>query len=152
MVVKAVCVLAGSVHGTLFFAQENDSSPTKVTGQVSGLTQGKHGFHIHEFGDYTNGCTSAGAHFNPHSKEHGGPDMAERHSGDLGNIEAGEDGVAKVDITDKQIPLTGVNSIIGRSLVVHADPDDLGLGGQTDSKTTGHAGARLACGVIGITK
>jgi len=152
MTVKAVCVLQGEVQGTLFFEQAGDSNPVKVTGEVTGLKKGLHGFHIHEFGDNTNGCTSAGPHFNPLGKEHGGPDAAVRHVGDLGNVEAGADGVAKVNISDKQIQLQGAHSIVGRTLVVHADPDDMGQGGHELSKTTGNAGARLACGVIGITK
>ncbi|XP_011306996.1 superoxide dismutase [Cu-Zn] [Fopius arisanus] len=150
--VKAVCVLQGDVKGTIFFEQENDSAPVKVTGEVAGLAKGQHGFHIHEFGDNTNGCTSAGPHFNPLGKEHGGPTDGVRHVGDLGNVEAGTDGVAKVNISDKQIQLQGAHNIIGRTLVVHADIDDLGKGGHELSKTTGNAGARLACGVIGITK
>ncbi|XP_063995591.1 superoxide dismutase [Cu-Zn]-like [Diachasmimorpha longicaudata] len=150
--VKAVCVLQGEVKGTIFFEQTDDSAPVKVTGEVTGLTKGQHGFHIHEFGDNTNGCTSAGPHFNPLGKEHGGPNDAERHLGDLGNVEAGADGVAKVNISDKHIQLQGAHNIVGRTLVVHADIDDLGKGGHELSKTTGNAGARLACGVIGITK
>lgn len=150
---KAVCVLNGEVvKGTLFFDQNSPDSPVKVTGEVTGLSQGLHGFHVHEFGDNTNGCTSAGAHFNPYQKDHGGPGDEVRHVGDLGNIEAGSSGVAKVDITDKLISLTGSHSIIGRTLVVHADPDDLGKGGHELSKTTGNAGARSACGVVGIAK
>ncbi|CAK9801080.1 Superoxide dismutase [Cu-Zn] [Anthophora quadrimaculata] len=150
--VKAVCVLQGDAKGTLFFEQPDKCETVKVTGQVTGLKQGLHGFHIHEFGDNTNGCTSAGAHFNPLGKEHGGPDSSVRHVGDLGNVEAGADGVANVNITDKMIQLEGPHSIIGRTLVVHADPDDLGKGGHELSKTTGNAGARLACGVVGIAK
>ncbi|XP_014213669.1 superoxide dismutase [Cu-Zn] isoform X2 [Copidosoma floridanum] len=150
--VKAVCVLQGDCKGTLFFEQANPADPVKVTGEVSGLKQGLHGFHVHEFGDNTNGCTSAGPHFNPLGKDHGGPTDEVRHVGDLGNVEAGSDGLAKVNIADKQIQLQGAHSIIGRTLVVHADPDDLGKGGHELSKTTGNAGGRLACGVIGITK
>jgi len=70
----------------------------------------------------------------------------------LGNVTAGEDGNVHTKIQDKVISLKGEHSIIGRTLVVHADPDDLGKGGHEDSKTTGHAGPRLACGVIGLAK
>uniref|UniRef100_L7M2Y2 Superoxide dismutase [Cu-Zn] n=1 Tax=Rhipicephalus pulchellus TaxID=72859 RepID=L7M2Y2_RHIPC len=154
MPIKAVCVLSGSdkTKGTLHFTQEGDGKPVKVVGEITGLSKGKHGFHIHEFGDNTNGCVSAGAHFNPHGKEHGAPTDTNRHVGDLGNVEAGDNGVAKVNIEDSVISLCGEHNIIGRSLVVHADPDDLGKGGHELSKTTGNAGARLACGVVGITK
>lgn len=114
------------------------------------MAPGKHGFHIHEFGDNTNGCTSAGPHFNPNKKEHGAPDADIRHVGDLGNVEADANGVAKINITDSLISLNGANSILGRTVVVHADVDDLGLGGHELSKTTGNAGARLGCGVIGF--
>lgn len=123
-----------------------------MTGEVSKLVPGKHGFHIHEFGDNTNGCTSAGPHFNPAGKTHGGPTDNVRHAGDLGNVIANAEGIAKVDISDAQISLTGSNSILGRTVVVHADEDDLGKGGHELSLSTGNAGARLACGVIGITK
>ncbi|XP_056641198.1 superoxide dismutase [Cu-Zn] [Diorhabda carinulata] len=152
MPAKAVCVLKGEVNGTIYFNQPNCSSPVEVTGEISGLGKGLHGFHIHEFGDNTNGCISAGAHFNPHGKDHAGPTAADRHVGDLGNVEAGSDGVAKINLKDSVISLEGEHNIIGRTVVVHADPDDLGLGGHELSKTTGNAGGRLACGVIGLAK
>lgn len=131
---------------------QDSRSPVEVSGEISGLSPGLHGFHVHEFGDNTNGCISAGAHFNPHNKDHGGPEHAIRHIGDLGNITADASGVAKINIRDKMISLQGAFSVIGRTVVVHADPDDLGLGGHELSKTTGNAGARLACGVIGLAK
>ncbi|XP_074663136.1 superoxide dismutase [Cu-Zn]-like [Tubulanus polymorphus] len=154
MSVKAICQLAGdgAVKGCVCFQQEANSDLVKVTGSITGLARGKHGFHIHEFGDYSNGCVSAGGHFNPFAKEHGAPEDDMRHVGDLGNVLANDDGVVTIDITDKMIQLVGVNSIIGRSVVVHADVDDLGKGGHELSKTTGNAGGRLACGVIGIAK
>lgn len=91
---------------------------TRVTGKITGLKEGKHGFHIHQFGDYSGGCISAGGHFNPFSKQHGGPKDDNRHAGDLGNVMANADGVVTVDIVDAQIPLEGPNSIVGRSVVV----------------------------------
>ncbi|KAB1995909.1 hypothetical protein E1A91_D13G197400v1 [Gossypium mustelinum] len=149
--VKAVAVLSSNegVSGTVFFSQEGDG-PTTVTGNLSGLKPGLHGFHVHALGDTTNGCMSTGPHFNPAGKEHGAPEDENRHAGDLGNVTVGDDGCASFSIADKQIPLTGPNSIIGRAVVVHADPDDLGKGGHELSKSTGNAGGRVACGIIGL--
>lgn len=93
---------------------------------------------------------NSGPHFNPAGKEHGAPEDENRHAGDLGNVIVGEDGTVNFKIVDKQIPLTGSNSIVGRAVVVHADPDDLGKGGHELSKSTGNAGGRVACGVIGL--
>jgi Cu-Zn family superoxide dismutase len=102
-------------------------------------------------------ATAPGPHFNPGGKAHGAPGDEERHAGDLGNITAGADGSAAIELTDTQIPLSGPNSILGRAVVVHELADDLGKGDSSEvgtqgktSKTTGNAGARLACGVIGM--
>ncbi|XP_077098789.1 superoxide dismutase [Cu-Zn] [Siphateles boraxobius] len=154
MAKKAVCVLKGSgeVSGTVHFDQESDTSPVKLSGKITGLTAGKHGFHVHAFGDNTNGCASAGPHFNPHNQNHGGPTDSARHVGDLGNVTADESGVAKIDIVDKMLTLSGQHSIIGRTMVIHEKEDDLGKGGNDESLKTGNAGSRLACGVIGIAE
>jgi Cu-Zn family superoxide dismutase len=83
-------------------------------------------------------------------KPHGGKNDTERHVGDLGNIEADATGVANIDFTDSIISLRGPHNIIGRALVVHNGTDDLGRGGTDESRKTGSAGGRYACGVIGI--
>ncbi|KAK3198100.1 hypothetical protein Dsin_021515 [Dipteronia sinensis] len=146
--VKAVALISSgdnNVRGSLHFLQ-GPNGITHVKGSISGLKPGLHGFHIHALGDTTNGCISTGPHFNPLKNNHGAPSDKERHAGDLGNIIAGPDGVAVVSISDRQIPLSGQHSILGRAVVVHADPDDLGKGGHELSKTTGNAGGRIGCG------
>ncbi|KAM0853473.1 hypothetical protein ACQ4PT_051047 [Festuca glaucescens] len=152
---KGVALISGggansTVVGALHFVQDPSTGYTEVRGRLTGLAPGLHGFHIHAFGDTTNGCNSTGPHFNPHNKSHGAPVDAERHVGDLGNIQANKDGVAEVSIKDLQISLSGPHSILGRAVVVHADSDDLGRGGHELSKSTGNAGARIGCGIIGI--
>jgi len=138
--------------------EQSDADTCLIFYRIKGLTPGKHGFHIHEKADFSNGCNSAGPHYNPFKKTHGAPEDEERHVGDLGNVEAGEDGVAAGQMTDKLIKLAGEFSVIGRSMMVHADPDDLGTGDNSEpgpppvngkaSKATGNAGARIACGEI----
>ncbi|OAY81104.1 superoxide dismutase [Cu-Zn], chloroplastic [Ananas comosus] len=149
---KAVAVLKGNsqVEGVVTLLQEDDG-PTTVQVRVTGLTPGPHGFHLHEYGDTTNGCISTGAHFNPNNMTHGAPEDEVRHAGDLGNIVANAEGVAEATIVDNQIPLSGSNSVVGRAFVVHELVDDLGKGGHELSLTTGNAGGRLACGVVGLT-
>ncbi|KAG6503314.1 hypothetical protein ZIOFF_035625 [Zingiber officinale] len=137
---KGVAIITGDgVGGSLLFIQDAFTGYTHVRGRITGLTPGLHGFHIHSFGDTTNGCNSTGPHFNPLNKSHGAPSDWERHAG-----------IAEVYVKDLQIPLSGPNSVLGRAVVVHADPDDLGRGGHELSKTTGNAGARIGCGIIGL--
>ena len=150
----AICILRedcnSGVSGVVHFIMP-EGGKTRIVANLTGLTEGDHGFHVHEFGNLTEGCKSAGGHYNPHGKEHGGPFDEERHVGDMGNVPADAAGVGKLDYEDPVIELTGEFSIIGRAVVTHADPDDLGRGGFADSKITGHAGARVACGTIGIS-
>ncbi|CAL6312190.1 unnamed protein product [Bathycoccus prasinos] len=156
---KAVVVLTGAagVAGTLTLTQDDPSGATTVVGDITGLAPGKHGLHVHEFGDTTNGCMSTGPHFNPNKMTHGAPTDSVRHAGDLGNVIA-DAGGCKFTIKDMQIPLSGANSIVGRAFVIHELEDDLGKGDNSEigtqgktSSTTGNAGARLACGVVGLT-
>ena len=119
---KAICVVTpagqkstegapAAPFGEITFFQPAADGPTTITYKVSGLTPGLHGFHVHEFADFSNCCVSAGPHFNPTGKKHGAPGDEERHVGDLGNISAGPDGVAAGEIIDPLIQLSGpVNS------------------------------------------
>jgi len=150
---KAVVVLSGDspVTGTVIFQQSSSKGPVTVSGKLQGLSPNAlQGFHVHQSGDLSNGCVSAGAHFNPFGKTHGAPNASVRHVGDLGNIETDDLGEANIEIVDHLISLNGPTSIVGRSVVVHAGTDDLGLGNNEESLKTGNAGARAACGVIGL--
>lgn len=152
--VKAIAVLKGdsNVSGIVRFEQESEDQSTKISWEITGNdANALRGFHIHEFGDNSNGCTSAGPHFNPYKKTHGAPGDETRHVGDLGNISTDAQGVAKGSVTDKHVKLLGPLSVIGRTVVVHAGQDDLGKGGNDESLKTGNAGGRVACGVIGIS-
>lgn len=131
------------VHGTVTFTAAPGG--VRVSASLMGLTEGQHGFHVHETGDCSApDASSAGGHFAPGGTPHGAPTdpSDQRHSGDLGNIEADASGNASYERVDEVMTLSGPNSIIGKAVVVHADPDDL------ESQPSGNAGARLACGVI----
>ncbi|KAK9239197.1 superoxide dismutase [Lipomyces kononenkoae] len=152
--VKAVAVLRGdsSVSGTVTFEQTAEGTPTTISWDIKGNDPNAlRGFHVHEFGDNTNGCTSAGGHFNPFGKTHGAPTDDVRHIGDLGNVTTDNLGNAKGSTSDSLITLIGPQSILGRTIVIHGGTDDLGKGGHPDSLKTGNAGPRPACGVIGIS-
>lgn len=146
---RAVAVLIATeesgASGVVYFTQKGES--VEITGQVRGLTPGKHGFHVHEFGDITDIKTgeSAGGHFNPTGSPHGRPDAEERHVGDLGNIEADDSGTAKISMKDTLIKLNGPHSILGRSVVVHAKADEF-------TQPSGDAGDRVAVGIIGVAQ
>ncbi|KAI6193761.1 Superoxide dismutase [Aphelenchoides besseyi] len=151
---RAVAVLQGNdVNGTVWFTQEKKNGPVQVEGEFTGMSPGLHGFHVHQYGDRTNGCTSAGPHFNPYKKTHGAPEEQTTITDRLGNVKVEQDGSCKFKFTDNLISLTGETNIVGRSLVVHAEEDDLGKGtrgSKEESLKTGNAGARSACGVIGL--
>lgn len=132
-----------NVHGTITFRQFGDE--VQVTGEVSGLTpNSEHGFHIHEKGDLSApDLMSTGGHWDPgHHKHHGAPDADGVHAGDLGNLKADENGVAKVDVKTKAFSLTKDPNAVGHAVIVHANKDDL------SSQPAGNAGARVAGGVI----
>ncbi|MCH7945406.1 MAG: superoxide dismutase family protein [Armatimonadetes bacterium] len=134
-----------AAHGVVKFSQ--DGREIRVVAEIRGLDPGsKHGFHIHQFGDMTlPDGTSMGGHYNPGGTDHALPSETVRHAGDLGNIEADENGVARLDRTFTGFSLGRRSSVMGRGVVIHALPDD---GGQP----TGNAGARIGYGVIGFAK
>jgi Cu-Zn family superoxide dismutase len=140
---QAVAVLASTsgsdTRGIIMFDQKDDH--LHITGKVINLEPGKHGFHIHEYGDLTKADgTSAGGHYAPEGHEHGAPGKSS-HAGDLGNITANEQGTAMIDLKAKDLKL---HLILGRAVVVHAGEDDL------TSQPSGAAGPRVGVGVIGI--
>jgi Cu-Zn family superoxide dismutase len=124
---------------------EQVGSKVRVVAYVQGLKPGQeHGFHIHEVGDCgSHDGMSTKGHFNPYGKPHGHFQSPERHAGDLPALKAEKNGRAKVDIELDIITVTpGPASIVGRAVIVHADPDDY------KTQPTGNAGARIACGLI----
>ena len=134
-----------TVTGTVSFTQETDG--VKVVADLAGLSPGRHGFHIHEFGDCSSpDASSAGGHFNPYNEPHAGPEDKMRHEGDMGNVEADASGKAHYEYVDNLLSFHDVSSILGRSVVVHAKADDL------QTQPSGDSGGRIACGVIGVAK
>ena len=133
------------VTGTVQFFPQPDGS-VRVRGRVEALAPNtEHGFHVHEKGDCSSGDgLSAGGHFNPGQQAHGKfGDSKAHHTGDLPSLDADTQGVAVVDFVSKELKLDrGSNGILGRSLIVHNDPDDY------TTQPTGNSGARLACAVI----
>ncbi len=130
-----------SVQGTVNFIQDGDK--VRVEANLTGLTPGAHGFHIHEKGDCSApDASSAGGHFNPTGKPHAGPHDHDRHVGDFGNLEADNSGKATYSQTFADLKVEGDTSIIGKALIVHAKADDL------KTQPSGDAGDRVACGVI----
>src|SRR5258708_7498088 len=127
-VTYAIAMIEGlgdhKVKGKVTFTQKDDG--VEIVGDFTGLQPGKHGFHVHEFGD----CSMAdgkcaGGHFNPNGGKHSSPDDPGRHAGDFGNIKADSTGKASFKMTDSMLSLSGPNSVIGRSVIVHAKPDDM---------------------------
>ena len=150
--IKAVAVFTDNVKGNVKFTEIENKIRIDVS--ISGLNPSSlHGFHVHEAGDLSDKCTSMCAHFNPYKMTHGCPGMKERHVGDLGNLVSNNKGEAKYSFYDNLIKLRGAKAnIIGRGLIIHADSDDCGQGGNAESLKTGNAGKRIACAVIGYSK
>jgi Cu-Zn family superoxide dismutase len=133
-----------NVSGTVTFTSDKDG--VKVVADLTGLSPGKHGIHIHEKTDMSApDLSSLGGHWDPDAhKQHGGPmgEMDKRHAGDLGNLEADASGKAHYEVTISGISIGGKNDIVGHSVVIHAKEDDL------KTNPAGNAGGRIAGGAI----
>ena len=129
--------------GTVTFVEVGGR--VRVNAVVVGLKPGReHGFHVHEAGDCSSGDgMSTKGHFNPLGKPHAHFSTAERHAGDMPALRADANGRAEANFElDVMTVSPGAASVVGRGLIVHADPDDY------KTQPTGNAGARIACGVI----
>jgi Cu-Zn family superoxide dismutase len=137
-----------SVQGEVTF--KNTSIGIRIEAIFTRLPDGEHGFHIHRAGDLRGeGCKKACDHYHRGPPTiHGGPPSFKgpRHTGDLGNVSMEKDTITKYTYNLKGIKC---DDLWGRSVIIHADKDDYGLGDAEDSKTTGHSGKRIACAVIG---
>jgi len=150
---QGITFIIGEVH----FFQEAINSPVqaRVNITLSPPVQGKvvRGLHVHQFGissrseNINEVCATAGGHYNPHATVHGSLTSVPRHVGDFGNV-VQSNGIIFTDLTIQGMTLVGADSIVGRSIVLHGNADDLGLGKTPASALNGNAGPRIACGSI----
>jgi superoxide dismutase, Cu-Zn family len=111
--------------------------------RIEGAAPGQHGLHLHAAGlceppDFA----SAGDHFNPTNAQHGGPQSAQRHAGDFGNVEVAADGTGNADVAATDLTIEGPNGVVGKAVVLHEKVDDL------TTQPSGNSGGRVACGVV----
>ncbi len=147
-VVNLSSASASLVSGRLTVKPMGDG--VHLTGEIGGLAPNSvHAIHIHEKGDCSAAdASSAGGHFNPAGAPHGKVDSGAHHGGDMDNISANADGIAKVSVHAQGVTLGGgaANDVAGKAVIVHASPDDY------KTQPTGNAGGRVACGVITVTQ
>ena len=128
---------------------EDTPQGLRVAVRVSGLTPGKHGIHIHQYGSCGGEGNGAGSHFNPDNAPHGflpKDGLTKAHPGDLGNIEVGRDGSGSLSVVLPGVVLSGgAHSVAGRTVILHEKVDDFG-------QPTGNAGGRIGCGTIIIAR
>ncbi|MBB4220529.1 superoxide dismutase family protein [Variovorax sp. 375MFSha3.1] len=141
--VPTAAITPNPTRGTVTFTALDHG--VRVAGEVRGLVPGsEHGFHIHEKGDCGDNGNASGGHFNPTGGTHGKFGAPGSHAGELPSLVADAKGVARFSVEDHSISLTpgAANSVVGRALVVHRDPDDF------TTQPAGNSGPRIACAVI----
>lgn len=149
--------LTDFLWGSIDLRQSLKGGPTEIRIDVTGFDKFNnytlHGFHVHEFGDLSAGCESAGGHYDPFGVVHGGPedDPRFRHFGDLGNVNENDNGEVTELKKDYLVSLLGPFSVLGRAVVIHETEDDLGRGQDEGSLLSGNAGIRLGCCTIGLS-
>lgn len=132
--------------GVVTFTPKDGATLVTVDVCSASLADGAHGFHVHESGSTIDGCASMGGHYNPHGHSHGGPSAEVRHAGDLGNVASVGGCIAHSQVVDLR-----VQDLVGRGVVLHGLPDDLGRGvgpDRAESLRTGNAGPRVLCAPI----
>lgn len=135
-------ISGSTAKGTVHFQEMRDGS-VEVKIDLTGVPPGVHGFHVHDKGDCSDNGNAAGGHFNPMSMPHAAPDAASHHAGDFGNVTAAENGEVHTTFTTRWITVRAAStSVVGRAVILHANPDDLA------TQPTGNAGGRIACGMI----
>jgi Cu-Zn family superoxide dismutase len=145
--VTAICWMNMGDNGYVTFEQLQDK--TIIRCFLKNLSPGDHGMHIHNSGNILKtDCSKVCDHYNPFGKEHGALNSPNAHVGDLGNIHVQQDGQCFQVIESLYVRLTGPYPVMGRSLIIHKDADDLGLGNYPDSKKSGHSGDKISCGAI----
>lgn len=133
-----------TARGTVHFQQLRDGG-IEVQIDLTGVPPGVHGFHVHEFGNCGDNGNAAGGHFNPTKMPHASPEAASHHAGDFGNVTAAANGEVHTRFVTRSITIAeGERSVVGKAVILHANPDDL------TTQPTGNAGGRIACGVVGI--
>lgn len=160
--IKSIAVIQSpdkKINGIVYL-EEIEYNKVSIKGNISGLADGEYGFHVHTYGDTSEGIQNIGDHFNPYNNNHGsrisrdlyGREITnkKRHMGDLGNISS-KNNIAEFSFTDDVILLNGYNSVIGRTLAIHEHKDDLGSGNKNSLKH-GNSGNIIAYGIIGHAK
>ena len=133
--------------GVLTLSQSQNG--VSISGTLSGLSEGEHGFHIHQVWecDPATNFESAGGHFTPMGNQHGFDNPDGPHAGDMENQSADNNGEMVIDVTNEMVSLLeGEEGYLfdddGSALVIHSQADDY----QTDPG--GNSGDRVACAVI----